>query len=280
MAYYWDNPVKHDRPLITNCYAPGLARAAGLHPKSAKQERDWDMCALNAVYGHQEGRQLSYSLNWNHDYRGYFSRPRAISAVAAFADAGLFEHRKSHQGQLGWQSNFWATPASLEVFYSLRPEVVHEQSPVVITRSRETGMIIPSKPMRRMVRLIECINEMQASIDVGLDKTGAARGPNGLWTFSSKRQRRKVGSSASRSTTASWFRPNIKYEGVAMEALAYGWEVAVPSYAHSIGITRKNLLQHGPELLEGSSPGAVGVGVREVGGWMSVVERGDTEELV
>jgi hypothetical protein len=191
VAFYWDNPpVWHDRPLITNCYALGLARACGLHPKSAKQERDFDMCALNAVYGHQERRQVSYSLNWNHDYRGYFSRPRAISAVTAFADAGMFEHRKSYQGQLGRQSNFWATPALMEVFYNLRPEVVYEESPVVITRSRETGLIIPSRPMRRVVRLIEAINEMQGSIDIGLDKTGAVKGPNSLWTFGSKKQKR------------------------------------------------------------------------------------------
>jgi hypothetical protein len=188
---YWDNPVRHhDRPLITNCHAPGLASAAGLRPKNAKQERDWDMCALNAVYGRQEGRQVSYSLNWNHDYGGYFSRTRAISAVTAFADAELFGHRKSHQGQLGQQSNFWAAPALMEMYYELRPEVVYEQSPVVITRSRETGLVIPSRPSRRGVRLIENINEMQTSINVGLDKTGAVMGPNGLWTFSKKRQRR------------------------------------------------------------------------------------------
>jgi hypothetical protein len=50
-----------------------------------------------------------------------------------------------------------------------------------------------------------------------------------------------------------------KHEGVAMEALAHGWKVALPSYAHGIGITRKNLLQYGPNfsepLLEGDGVG-------------------------
>jgi hypothetical protein len=186
---YWDKRDR-DRPLMTNLFAPGLARACGLHPKNAKQERDWDMCALNAVYADQEGRQVSFSLNWSHDYRGYFSRPRAISAMTAFADAGLCGYRKSYQGQCGRQSTFWATPAMMDVFYGLSPELVYEQSPVVITRSRETGLIIPSRPLRQVVRLIERVNEMQSSIDVGFDKTGAVMGPNGLWVFSGKKQRR------------------------------------------------------------------------------------------
>jgi hypothetical protein len=44
MAFYWDpHPVNHDRPLLTNCYVPGLAIAAGLHPSSATEERDLDI---------------------------------------------------------------------------------------------------------------------------------------------------------------------------------------------------------------------------------------------
>ena len=38
--FYWDNPVQHDRPLITNCFVPGLACAAGINPSSAIEERD------------------------------------------------------------------------------------------------------------------------------------------------------------------------------------------------------------------------------------------------
>jgi hypothetical protein len=67
-GYYWDNPVKHDRPLITNCFVPGLACAAGLKPSSATEERDLDMLLTNIALADQEGRPLSYSRNKNHAY--------------------------------------------------------------------------------------------------------------------------------------------------------------------------------------------------------------------
>src|SRR5262249_46187730 len=44
--------------------------------------------------------------------------------------------------------------------------------------------------LRRIVRLIEAANEMQTSIVIGLDNTGAEMGPNGLWTFRGKKQGR------------------------------------------------------------------------------------------
>jgi hypothetical protein len=59
MAYYWDKTVKHDRPLITNCFVPGLARAAGLRPSSATEERDLDMLLTNIALANQEERPLT-----------------------------------------------------------------------------------------------------------------------------------------------------------------------------------------------------------------------------
>ena len=56
-----------------------------------------------------------------------------------------------------------------------------------------------------------------------------------------------------------------RYEGVAMEALAHGWRVALPSYAHGIGITCKNLLQYGGDP---SGAGVVPEGVGEDVGWV------------
>ena len=48
-GYYWDKSVKHDRPLITNCFLPGLACAAGLKPSSTTEERDLDMLLANVA---------------------------------------------------------------------------------------------------------------------------------------------------------------------------------------------------------------------------------------
>ena len=53
--FYWDNPLWHDRPLITNCFVPGLACAAGLNPWSATQEQDLDMLLTNIALADQEG---------------------------------------------------------------------------------------------------------------------------------------------------------------------------------------------------------------------------------
>jgi hypothetical protein len=58
--FYWDNQVKHDRPLITNCYVPGLAYAAGLKPSSATEEQDLDMVLTNIALADQEERPLSF----------------------------------------------------------------------------------------------------------------------------------------------------------------------------------------------------------------------------
>ena len=66
-AFYWDNPVRRDRPLITNCSVPGLACAAGLRPSSATEERDLDMLLTNVALAREE-RPLSYSRNKNHVY--------------------------------------------------------------------------------------------------------------------------------------------------------------------------------------------------------------------
>jgi hypothetical protein len=70
VAYYWDNPVKHDRPLITNCFVPGLACAAGMKPSSATEELDLDILLTNVALADQEGRPLSYSRHRAHKYRG------------------------------------------------------------------------------------------------------------------------------------------------------------------------------------------------------------------
>ena len=51
---YWDSAVKHDRPLITNCFVRGLACAAGLKPSSATEERD--LLLTNIALADQEGR--------------------------------------------------------------------------------------------------------------------------------------------------------------------------------------------------------------------------------
>jgi hypothetical protein len=83
-GHYWDHPVKHDRPLITNCYVPGLALACGLTPSSATEERDLDMLLTNIALADQEGRPLSYSRHKEHKYCG-ITFGRMVSAVEMIA---------------------------------------------------------------------------------------------------------------------------------------------------------------------------------------------------
>jgi hypothetical protein len=84
MGFYWDHPVKHDRPLITNCHVPGLALACGLTPSSATEERDLDMLLTNIALADQEGRPLSYSRHKEHKYCG-ITFGRMVSAVEMIA---------------------------------------------------------------------------------------------------------------------------------------------------------------------------------------------------
>jgi hypothetical protein len=102
VAYYWDNPVNHDRPLITNCFTLGLASFAGLNPSSATEERDLDMLLI--ALADQERRPLSYSRHRGHDYRE-ISFDRVLSGVGAIVHAELARERRTKPGHRGWQSD-------------------------------------------------------------------------------------------------------------------------------------------------------------------------------
>ena len=146
-SYYWDNPVKHDRPLLTNCTVEGLARAAGLKPTSAKEEAALDMLLTNVALADQERRPLSFSRNKQHRYRDC-SIDRVLSCVATGVNAGLVLERRTKPGHRGWQSDLRGTPDLAKIFDRHGQEPVHGPSDPIILRSRKDGSLLPLRPMR------------------------------------------------------------------------------------------------------------------------------------
>jgi hypothetical protein len=182
VAYYWDNPVKHDRPLITNCYTPGLASFAGLNPSSATEERDLDMLLTNVALADQEERPLSYSRNKNHDYREISFR-RVLSGVEKIVNAGLAAERRTKPGHRGRQSDLRGTKCLTEIFDRHGQKPVYGPREQIILRSRKDGSLLPMRPSRELSRQVDRINEMLRSTAIGLEMTGAIRLQNGLWLF-------------------------------------------------------------------------------------------------
>ena len=180
--FYWDNQVKHDRPLITNCSAPGLACAAGLNPSSAVEERDLDMLLANIALADQEGRPLSYSRNKNHIYC-YITCRRVLSAVEKIEGAELAIGRRTKPGYRGWQSDLRATPALTEIFDKYGQKPTYGPRVSIILRSRKDGSLLPRAPMKERVRQVEGVNEMLDSISIGLEQTGVLVLKNGLLLF-------------------------------------------------------------------------------------------------
>jgi hypothetical protein len=181
VAFYWDNPVRHDRPLITNCTVDGLALACGLRPSSATEERDLDMLLANIALADQEGRPLSFSRNKNHAYRGITSG-RVLSGVAKIVRELALE-RRTKPGQRGWQSDLRGTPALTEIFDRLGQEPVYGPRDSIILRSRMDGSLLPMRPSRDLLRQVERLNEMLRATAIGLVMTGALKLKNGLWLF-------------------------------------------------------------------------------------------------
>ncbi|MGY8685851.1 hypothetical protein Q2941_50410 [Bradyrhizobium sp. UFLA05-153] len=182
-GYYWDNQVKHDRPLITNCYVPGLARACGLRHFSATKERDLDMLLANIALADQECRPLSYSRHRQHKYRGT-TLGRVLSGVAAIESAGLALENRTKPGHRGRQSILNATPALTEIFNKHGKRPTYEPSDPIILRSRKDGSLMPlRRTMKGRTRQIERVNEMLESISIGLEQTGALVLSNGLLIF-------------------------------------------------------------------------------------------------
>jgi hypothetical protein len=179
---YWDNPVKHDRPLITNCFVPGLACAADLHPSSATEERDVDMLLTNIALADQEQRPLSYSRHKEHRYRG-ITFGRVTSAVEIVKRADLATERRQKPGRRGWQSTLQATPALTEIFDRHGQEPLYGQRDPIILRSRRDGSLLPLSPMRERVRQVERGNEMLGSVSIALEQTGVLQLKNGLFLF-------------------------------------------------------------------------------------------------
>jgi len=180
--FYWDNPVQHDRPLITNCFVPGLACAAVLKPSSATEERDLEMLLTNIALADQEGRPLSYSRNKNHAYYGItFGRVR--SGVAKIVSAELAVERRTERGRRGWQSDLRATPALTEIFDKYGQKPTYGPRDAIILRSRRDGSLLPMRPSRDLLRQVERINEMLRATTIGLEMTGALKLKNGLWLF-------------------------------------------------------------------------------------------------
>jgi hypothetical protein len=182
VAYYWDNPVKHDRPLITNCRVPGLAVAAGLRPCSVTEAHDLDMLLTNVALADQEARPLSYSRNKNHVYRD-ITFDRVLSGVAKIVRAGLALERRTKPGHRGWQSDLRGRPALTEIFEKHGQEPVYGPRDSIILRSRRDGTILPMRPSRDLLRQVNRINEMLRATEIGLDMTGALKLTNGLWLF-------------------------------------------------------------------------------------------------
>jgi hypothetical protein len=181
-VFYWDNPVRHDRPLITNCSVSGLACAAGLNPSSATEERDLDMLLTNIAFADQEGRPVSYSRNKNHAYRD-ITFGRVLSGIAKIVSADLAFERRRKPGQRGWQSDLRGTPALTEIFdkYGQRP--IYAARDLIVLRSRKDGSLLSRPPMKDRVRQVERVNEMLDNLSVGLEQTGVLVLKNGLLLF-------------------------------------------------------------------------------------------------
>ena len=182
MAYYWDNSVRHDRPLITNCFVPGLACAVGLKPSTATEELDLDILLTNVALADQEGRPLSYSRHRAHKYSG-IPFDRVLSGVAKIVNADLARERRTKPGHRGWQSDLRGTPNLTEIFERYGQEPVYAPSDLIILRSRKDGSKLPLKPMRDRQRQVASFNEMLSGTLLGLDMTGAIRLRNNLWLF-------------------------------------------------------------------------------------------------
>jgi hypothetical protein len=183
VAFYWDNhPVKHDRPLITNCSVPGLALASGLIPASATQERDLDMLLTNIALAEQEGRPLSYSRYKEHPYRG-ISFGRVLGAVDIIKRAELATEWRQKPGHRGWQSTLTATPALTEIFDKHGQPPIYTPIDPIILRSRWDDSLLPLPPMKDRLRQIGRLNEMLSSVSIGLEQTGALALRNNLYLF-------------------------------------------------------------------------------------------------
>jgi hypothetical protein len=183
MGFYWDHPVKHDRPLITNCYVPGLALACGLTPSSAIEERDLDMLLTNIALADQEKRPLSYSRNRNHEYRE-ITFGRVLSGVAKIVAADLALERRTKPGQRGWQSDLRGMPAIAEIFDRLGQEPIYGPMDSIILRSRKDGSLLPlRRPMSDRKRQVSRVNEMLTSLSFGLEQTVVLELKNGLLIF-------------------------------------------------------------------------------------------------
>jgi hypothetical protein len=182
VAYYWDNPVKHDRPLITNCFIPGLACAAGLHPSSATEERDLDMLLANIALADEEARPLSYSRHRGHEYRG-ITFGRVLSGVGTIRHAGLALERRTKPGHRGRQSDLRGTPALAEIVDKHGQKPVYGPRDLIVVRSRRDGSLLPVWPARDQLRQVERTNEMLRSTAIGPDMTRAIKLKNGLWLF-------------------------------------------------------------------------------------------------
>src|SRR5437764_1220241 len=181
-VFYWDNPVCRDRPLITNCFVPGLACAAGLKPSSATEERDLDMVLSNIALADQEGRPVSYSRNKNHAYRD-ITFNRVLSGVAKIESANLAVERRTEPGHRGWQSDLRGTPALTEIFDKHGQKPIYGPRDSIILRSRKDGTLLSMRPSRDLLRQVERINEMLRATTIGLETTGALKLKNGLWLF-------------------------------------------------------------------------------------------------
>jgi hypothetical protein len=188
VAYYWDNPVSHDRPLITNLYAPGFAEAAGLSLKDAQQARDAEMFLANIRYSEQEGRRLSYSLNNNHNY-SRMTAHRARNITRMIDAAGLAINHPAPQGRLGKQSQIEATPALIELWDKLNPEVVYDRRfDHIICRSRKDPYrLLEVRHSPDKIRQMDRYNEMQGANSIGMEATGAINGQNGSGYLSARR---------------------------------------------------------------------------------------------
>ena len=155
-GYYWDNSVKHDRPLITNCSVPGLALACGLSPASATEERDLDMLLTNLALADQEGRPLSFSRNKNHAYRE-ITFGRVLSGVAKIVSADLALERRTKPGHRGWQSDLRGLRALTDIFERYGQKPVYGPRDSIILRSRRDGSLLPMRPSRDLSRQVERI---------------------------------------------------------------------------------------------------------------------------
>jgi hypothetical protein len=183
MGYsYWDYPVQHDRPLITNCFVPGLACAARINPSSAIEERDIDMLLTNIALADQEGRPLSYSRNKNHAYYD-ITFGRVLSGVAKIVSAELAVERRTERGHRGWQSDLRGTTALTEIFDKHGQNPIYGPRDSIILRSRKDGSLLLMRPSRDLLRKVERINEMLRANTIGLNMSGALKLKNGLWLF-------------------------------------------------------------------------------------------------